>query len=272
MLAGLLSACGDGQVVAPGTAAESASEEITYDPATCKTDAQGMVYFALGREVFRKPAEPGVRMRPILNTSPETLATLPPSPDPNEPKGCPDNPVRGTTYGINYQHQPREPGAYPVGTSFEAKLLGFVEITRDDWNSTVDVVKWGTQSVDETAFERVRDNYNACEVLANGLTVCRVPWPDKNILSWPTKFQAVSPVYDTPFGRPFTVSCNPALPGLGPLECHVSYNYTENTRVIYFFELRNLPAMEIIEFDKGLRAAIEAMRVPAYRWPDESQN
>ena len=47
------------------------------------------------------------------------------------------------------------------------------------------------------------------------------------------------------------------------------YNYTDSIRLSYSFELHELPPLEIIEFDKGLRAAIESMRVPNFRWGDE---
>ena len=88
----------------------------------------------------------------------------------------------------------------------------------------------------------------------NGLEACFVP-NDDPLARWTAQFQANRDVYDVPFDRPFTVSCS-AWGTIDRQDCNVSYNYTKETRIAYGFRLKELPAMEMIAFDQGLRAKL----------------
>jgi hypothetical protein len=263
----VVAACSDSELNPPVTEIAESSDAVTYDPSTCKTDAEGMVYFALGREVFRRPFVEGMTIRGMPE---EERAKLPPRPDPEEPEGCPHNPIWGSNFSISYQYEPANPELYPPDTPFAARSISFIEVGQRNNESVgeYEILRWGLQPSLERDFERIRRTHNSCERLINGLNACRVPSPGREILSWTTAFQADPQIYEAPYGRPFTVSCL-AWGAIDQQDCSVSYNYTEFTRISYKFELHELPPMEIIEFDKGLRAKIESMRVPDFRWADE---
>jgi hypothetical protein len=259
-----IAACDD-EALSPNSEAGTSNDNVTYDPSTCKTDAEGMVYFALGREVFRRPYQEGMSIRGM--SSAEDRAALPPRPDPNEPEGCPGNPLWGRGFSVGYQHQPANPENYPPEMSFRASI-SFIALSERTQNSSLEAIKWGNQLSWEQSFERVRTEHDSCELLPEGLIDCRVPNRERGREFGSAKFQADPAIYSAPFGRPFTVSCI-SWPVVARQDCNVSYNYTDGTRIAYEFDLYDLPAAEIISFDKGLRAKIESMRVPNYRWADE---
>lgn len=254
--------CGEATIDSPVSPTESSNDDVTYDPSTCKTDAEGMVYFALGREVFRRPYQEPMSIRGM---SSEEYAALPPRPDPSEPEGCPGNPLWGSNFSLIYQHMPTNAQDYSLNTSFRARSIALIVRAERLKNTSM---AFGLQPSLERDFERVRDQYDSCGLLSNGLNVCRIPQPERPQEEWSSMFQADPSLYAVPFGRPFTVSCGNWSFG-DTQDCQVSYNYTEDTRISYEFEIHEIPPLEMIEFDKGLRALIESMRVANYRWADE---
>lgn len=235
---------------------------VTYNPENCKVDAEGMVYFALGREVFRRPY---TDIMTIRGMSEEDKAALPSRPDPSEPEGCPDNPIWGSNFSLSYKHQPRHPENYPSGTPFAVEQLSIIAIPDRDKGTKVE---FGLQPSLERDFERAKNEFNICEEYENGLTACFIP-NEATKDKWTVKFRADPEIHSAPFGRPFVVSCLSWV-GLGFVECNVSYNYTDDLRIAYKFRLDRLPALEIIEYDKGIRSKIESMRVINYAWNKET--
>ncbi|HTQ99322.1 MAG TPA: hypothetical protein VMH83_05010, partial [Candidatus Acidoferrum sp.] len=120
-----IAGCGDSSK--PGATKQDKTSDtmVVYDPTTCKTDSQGMVYFALGHEVFRMPYK---ELRSVRGMPPEERAELPPRPDPGEPEGCPGNPLWGGNFGISYVHKPAHPENYPPETSFQTGLIEIIQI------------------------------------------------------------------------------------------------------------------------------------------------
>jgi hypothetical protein len=257
-------ACGESTRSPSEAAVPIANTNITYDPSSCKTDAEGMVYFALGREVFRRPFQGSMSIGGMLA---EERAALPPPPDPSEPEGCPGNPVWGRSFSIDYEHLPADPNAYRQQTPFRASI-NFIALRESDWDSVYDAATWGNQLSYERDFDRRKHDYDSCETLPSGLIDCRVPESDRTREFWSATFQAEPDIYSAPFGRPFTVSCL-TWPVVARQDCNVSYNYTRSTRIAYHFDLNDLPPAEFISFDRGLREKIESMRVRDYRWKDE---
>lgn len=231
---------------------------VTYNPEDCKTDAEGMVYFAVGREVFRRPY---TDIMTIRGMSEQDKATLPPRPDPSEPEGCPDNPIWGSNFSLNYKHQPQHPENYPSGTPFTVEQLSIIALSHRDKGTSVE---FGLQPSLEKYFERAKKKYNDCERYGNGLVGCFTP-NEATRDKWSVTFKSDPEVYRASFGRPFIAHCISWV-GLGFIECLISYNYTENLRIHYRFRLNNLPVLEIIEFDKGVRNKLESMRVNGYSW------
>jgi hypothetical protein len=72
--------------------------QVHYDPSKCSKDPHGMVYFAVGRRVFRQPVE---NIGYIAAGSRPANAPYPSPPDPSEPMGCPDHPLPGGSYTLS---------------------------------------------------------------------------------------------------------------------------------------------------------------------------
>jgi hypothetical protein len=71
--------------------------EDPYDPKSCKTDAHGKLYIALGRNVLALPTTAGiVVMEAQLYPGDNRI----PPPDPTQPDGCPDNPRQLSGYAF----------------------------------------------------------------------------------------------------------------------------------------------------------------------------
>jgi hypothetical protein len=83
-------------------ASHSGSQKFTYDPSTCKTDAHGKLYIALGRNVLAVPY-PTVPALVGAFDSRSGIERLTP-PDPIDHEGCPKNPRQLENYAFNYQY------------------------------------------------------------------------------------------------------------------------------------------------------------------------
>src|SRR5690348_15430650 len=78
-------------------AANSGSEKLSYDPSTCKTDAHGKLYIALGRNVLAMPIAGSVIVARYGN---DWLVP----PDSADAVGCPNNPEQLTGFGFPYAY------------------------------------------------------------------------------------------------------------------------------------------------------------------------
>lgn len=256
-LGGSTSYQGKSDVNSPEKEKKSSSPNVTYDPDTCKEDAGGMAYLAVGRDVFRIPATQNMKIRGMTKKEREKL---PPRPDPSEPEGCPGNPVWGRGFSIAYKHTPKHPENYPEDVTFRAESISIAK----RFDSKINHL----QLSGEEMFVRTKNNFNECELLAVGLEGCRIPTKDKSIprVEWGVFYRAKPDVYSVPFDRPFIVSCYPYSNGWQP--CYVAYGYSEESKLLYKFWLEKIPVEEIIEFDKGLREKIESVHVKEFLWPD----
>jgi hypothetical protein len=104
------------------------------------------------------------------------------------------------------------------------------------------------------------------------MTACRVkPTPNFRIEDWGASYIAPADIYETPLGGQFVVNCDPGLFTDGIGYCDVAYLIAPGLGVTYRFQPylgpSAIPIDRIIEFDKGLRAAIEASLVKEYSWP-----
>ena len=78
-------------------AANSRPEKSSYDPSTCKTDAHGKLYIALGPNVFALSSSGTIIVAHYGND------WLTP-PDPTDSVGCPNNPEQLTGFGFPYAY------------------------------------------------------------------------------------------------------------------------------------------------------------------------
>lgn len=226
------------------------SDDLIYSPETCK-NSDNKVYFASGPDVFSVPHAYPVKI--LANTQPEQSLE---SVDSTQPAGCFENPISGRSFGFAFK--PENPEEYPPGTPF--KVCRFSLITTKPGY-------WGTQKSNEQRYKKIKEKYNWCEELDNGLVWCKAISQNhpENSAMWGGVLKAKESVYRAPLDRPFIVGCLPKFAN-GYQQCDVTYNYTSRLRVTYRFSLDEMPILEIIEFDKALRMNLEQMKVGDYPW------
>src|SRR6185437_8690275 len=125
----------------PANAAAPEDKRVNYDPSTCKTDAHGKLYIALGRNVLALPSSGTVIIAQRGNN------WLPP-PDPTEPVGCPSNPEQLTGYGFPYAYNAatgKRSSAFPRSNS-RADLLQLIRASGDASVPIVDDKQWGREN------------------------------------------------------------------------------------------------------------------------------
>jgi len=260
----LITACEGKDYVPPAKKeASTHSTDVSYNPDTCKDDTEGMVYFALERDVFRMPYQTSLRLRGMNK---EARDKLPKRPDPGEPEGCPGNPMWTKAISLVYVHQPQNPEQYPEGMSFRVRRLSITNNRRRDDGSIYNAL----QSSNERAFEDNKTKFNHCSDYFGVFEGCKVKPnnPEKPEKDWAISLRAYPEKYTSPNGRPFVVVCLPYL-SLGHQECYVSYIYSDELKIYYRLWLEDIPIKEIIPLDKGLRNWIEAVRVNDYSWSEE---
>lgn len=252
-----------GALFASSLALQVRADTLDYDPESCATPADGMVYLAFNRIVLSIPA---FDLKSIRDMPPERLAKMPPPPNPNEPEGCPDHPIQATGFTLPYlYHAIRKNKRDPQLPPYAPNILKLAN-SRPDY--------WGLQPSEERRFDEACSKFEEREELSNGLIACRVPHsdPTRPREKWAVHLQAKPEVYSAPFGRPFVITCYPF--GNGSQTCLVSYKLYETLNVFYEitvqhqYSARFIPLTETIEFDRGLRAKIEDARVKDFIWPD----
>jgi hypothetical protein len=251
------------------TCALAAPYEDPYDPQSCKTDAHGKLYIALGRNVLAFPTSRGVvvveaQLYPGNNP-------IPP-PDPTQPEGCPDNPRQLTSYAFPHASAialTTDEKTSPNQTLGAQRIVLFRTLKGDATPTDSDPI-WPSEDLELKLASSSCAQATIQEDLPNGLHACRVkPHFDDNHevdqRSWGGSYTAASALYSTPTGRPFVAHCGPLL-----FDCRVAYVIAPGLGLVYEFQpyvgSRIIPVGKIIDFDKELRATVGAMLVPDFPW------
>lgn len=231
------------------------SEKLDYGPELCADDAGGFVYLAARRIVVRVPYE---SLTYIQDWPPERKSGLPIPPKPDEPRGCPGNPIQGASFKLGYGWRSASEGT----RSLQQLELGLFA-ARPEFR--------GMQSVNEGLHERACAR-NVIENLDSGLIACRVPMEDKSRprRDWAVSYEANHKVYSAPFDRPFIVNCSLSR-GDQPKPCSVSYKRYERLNITYSFSSGAVPPSAFIDLDHELRAWIDLAVVQHYPWRDTVQ-
>lgn len=235
------------------------STPVTYNPSECKRDAEGMVYFAAWRHVFRVPYEEPLSIRGM---GAEERAKLPKRPDPSEPEGCPDNPIWGGSFSLPFRYEDASKSAGDTEFSMKTKRLMIVASYPENF---------GLQPLNESSFERIKRLYSTCDEVVEGLVGCRMPSEDKKFMGNMelSAYQTDPEVYGTPFGGKLTVACNePYASEFHGRDCDVDYKYYQDLNVSYEFYRRDLPIKRLLDYDRALRDYIEKIQVKDYPWAD----
>jgi hypothetical protein len=250
--------------------ADSEKREFQYDPSTCKTDAQGKLYIALGRNVLAVPTSGSVVVARYGDN------WLKP-PDPAEPMGCPGNPQQLSGYAFPYAFNAvvgNKDSAFPSAHA-RADVLQLIRIRGNAEVPSPDDTEWRGESFQSKIAKAVCEKA-VPEELSNGFTACRLSPTDKTLRveEWRTTYVGRSDIYTTPLNRPFVVNCDDHVYTSPVGDCGVTYVFRPDLGVTYNFRPYRsstpLPIDKIIEFDRGLRTAITGALVENYRWPDQA--
>jgi hypothetical protein len=242
-------------------AASTEIHQVDYNPEACKTDAQGKVYIAIGRNVFAFATTGTYIVAQYGNT-------LPKPPDPADEVGCPGNPAQLSDYSFPYAYD----------TSTEKKSGRFSNLPQAD---VLRLISLGdnpefllADDLDQpTAKFEVKRAPSGCtirEQLPSGFIACRMKQASAQDMQ--AIYIARADTYQTPLGQPFVVNCSDQTDKIPAGQCSVDYMFAPGLGVNYQFhtaqDSKALPIDQVIAFDRGLRAAINATLVKNYRWAD----
>lgn len=231
--------------------AEKIRQDVVFNPDTCR-NPDGKAYFAAGDDVFGVPYTYPIKIRGGLKASEFRLR-----PDPTQPEGCYENPITGTGFGFGFSFKPSNPERYPKGTRFSVESFSLIAKKPG---------YWGTQISSENGFIKNKRKYNQCTFLDNGLEFCKASTNPKSLNRAGGKLKADESIYKAPLDQPFILSCIAKFEN-GYQRCSTMYNYTDYLRVSYRFNIKDLPLLEVIEFDKYLRSQLDLMKIKGYPWP-----
>jgi hypothetical protein len=265
--------------VAASSISTAAERPREYDPAACKQDAEGKRYVALGHYVLATPYNK--RDVYLLDPMrPGNIGLVPP--DPTEPQGCPGNPLQSWSYAFIYTPEGIGVGggARPAGDAPRADRLTLYRTLRNSPAPSPDDPEWAWADALLMSWNTFCKAAAVREDFSNGLTACRIKlhWPTDPAVearqeNWGVSYRARPDVYATPLGRPFVVECGPMLLEHPLSQCDVGYTIMPGLGVGYSFQpylgRHPIPIERIIDFDRGLRAAIKGTVVKDYGWKGE---
>jgi hypothetical protein len=262
-------------VLALSTLHAVAKDEFHYEAASCKMDAKGHLYIALGRYVLAVP---------FLESRTYVLDSVPPNerlpaPDPAEQEGCPGNPSQQRSFAFYF-------GAPLVDTNGDSSKpahreaptrLTLYAVWKPNPNADRDHPEWSGESLTDSVVRSTCARASVRETFPNGLTACRIQPIDKSrVEDWAASYISDPSIYATPLGRPFMVDCGPRLYSDGISHCKVAYSIAHGLAVGYEFQpyldQSPIPIDHIIEVDRRIRAQIDAATVKDFIWPNQKDD
>ena len=248
-----------------------AKSTLRFDPAQCRSDAQGKFYVALGPTVLALSAP----LDPIPVNDAGVVRRAPP--DPRQPVGCPDNPMQVGRYvplvALTFPRQKDEPLSQSEGVS----EFALIDITPTGASPNPAFEEWSPEASYRKSVESACSYATEREELPAGLGMCRSQYVPAEIQveDWMAAYMADPDVYQTPLGHKFTFKCQADLYGVGPGYCRVLYAITPSIGLSYSFQPDRgpviLPISDVITYDRALRRQVLDSIVENYPWPSESE-
>ena len=233
-------------------------QELQHAASPCSNDPQRMVYVAVGRHVYRQPAE---NLRYVHGISLETAAGLPIPPRRAEPEGCPDHPLRGMGFKFAPFSDVATAGSAGANTG---GLVQLIEIDPYSWWDTHERYALGGAGVCRTG--------DRAETAPN-MTICRPVAARSADAAGHSSFAALidSRYYAGPLDQPLAILCDSAgsrrADDADDHVCEISYRLERNVGVWYQFETSLIPLSHIVDFDRELRRRIAQAEIADYGWP-----
>ena len=228
----------------PADGAWAASRALPYDPETCARDARDMVYFAVGRRVFRQPKD---NLTYITLGVPAFRASLPQPPKPEEPEGCPDHPIQGAAFHLS--HVSAMPDD-PLGAGVQdADRIRLIVNGGDRPNSKNDL------------FKAICETYSLPVADVPGFSGCKKPFECYMDVTYEAEDYA--DVDGTPVALFCPVGINCAS---SPIQCYGGYRLRRDFIVNFRFATGQLPIGKFIEADREVRRRVASSEVKDFQW------
>jgi hypothetical protein len=225
--------------------AQSQEPSLRYTAAQCKQNAKGMVFLAVGRLVIRQPAENLVHFSALTDAD---LRLLPAAPVPNDPAGCPGNPIRGAAFTLTRISSPLDIDRTDLKSVFVDSMR--ITINRASVLNTEDVV-----------YAYICNHYKISIPDQDGLSGCKKPFhcgedavyrttkrnsPDQDLVS----LYCVAPHF-----------CMSA-----PLSCFGGYLNQPGLAIYMSFTTSAVPLPEFPEANRILHERLTSSIDNAYPW------
>jgi hypothetical protein len=219
--------------------------QVHYDASKCSKDPRGMVYFAVGRRVFRQPM---ANIGYIAAGSRPANDAYPSPPDPSEPMGCPDHPLPGDSYTLSRMSaMPEDKLNANSGYADHISLVindGATGAFTQDGLFDLLSKDWGISDGNVSGF----------------IETAKRP-------SQSTYFAYKARDYLTPNGKKLTMTCH-TNPPEEFITCEYGYMIGQDLAVATGFVTANVPLDKMIDADQELRRRIESAQVKDFRWAD----
>ena len=229
---------------------------LHYDTSKCSTDPHDMVYFAVGRRVYRQPMENIFYIQGYSNKLRDD-AHLPQPPKPSDPAGCPDHPIQALGYYL--RHFSALPGDTAKSLYANADKVP-IEIINNP--------SPGLNAVDTKSFDLICKTYHLHDDSVPGFIGCKKPFKCDHGEIYQAK------KYSLPFHQRMILNCVVSYrycepqPGL----CSVSYRLFDDLTVWYKFKTVNVPIKDALDYDRELQRRIGLAEVKNYPWPSDRPN
>lgn len=233
----------------------ASGDPVVPDAPQCGSTDAGQIYIAIARDVFRLPYAAVRQIRTLPPIDDKTL--VPDPPNSLAPPGCYANPVRARSLRLNLDIQAVLPAAglpnapIPIfGMAFMSSPISR-ETLQQDWFGAFCATETSSVIADVTP-----EGYERCAV--------RTGQPPPHDMK--TIYKIPPTLYATPAGEPFFIRTH-----IGDLlyggDSIIDYQLDDEVMLYYQFWLKDLPIEHVLDFDRALRAMIEAATVKDYPWP-----
>jgi hypothetical protein len=245
-----------------------ARSAVKFDPAQCRSNAQGKFYVALGPTVLALSA-------PVIPISVDNAGVVRRAPpDPKQPVGCPDNPMQvGGYVPLIASTYPGEKEASPAQREGVSDFA-LIDITPTDSALGRTSEEWSFEASYRKSVESACSYAARREELPAGLIACRSEEAPTEVDDWMAAYLADPDVYRTPLGHKFTFDCQGDLYKDGLGDCHVIYAISPSLGLSYSFQPDRgpviLPIADVIAYDRTLRRQVLNSIVENYPWPSET--
>ncbi len=233
---------------------------FTFDSGSCREDTDEALYVTLYGTVFRLPMD---RLHHIRAVPPSWEQYVPAPADPDEPLGCPENPLPGTAFFITV---PAPEGmTFPSPQGLGIRFAdGIIPVSRLAIRAAQPDF-FGMQISHQSAAERHCED-GVVRMINPRLRECLIePIDQVPRERWAGSYVTDASDYSVPFGGPFVVSC---IPSIQIRSCSVSYKMYETVNLTYDVDLRLIQPIQVVLVDQHIRQLLEVWRVPSVNLHD----